>query len=123
VMTLKLEQDVNLQYVQDTYSRLPLREVATVSIAASGSGTATINVPAGDMWFIKSWTVTKGADISVSSIAVDGNDTYEIASLTDTVARYGALLTADSKVTISGSNAGLSAESLEIQVDGYKLEI
>jgi hypothetical protein len=118
-----LKPDNNSKVIQETVQRVPLQATASVSIAASGSDSATINVPSNEMWFIKSWTVTKGADVSVSSIAVDGNDVYEIASLTDTVARYGALLTADSKVTINGSNAGLSAETLEIQVDGYKIEL
>jgi hypothetical protein len=115
--------DNNSEVIQETVQRVPLQATANVSIAASGSDSATINVPEDEMWFIKSWTVTKGSDISVSSIAVDGNDLFEIASLTDTVARYGALLTADSKVTISGSNSGLSAQTLEIQVDGYKIEL
>jgi hypothetical protein len=118
-MIFKLDE--NLRAIDETVQRIPLQAVATASLAASTSDSATISAPDGEMWFIKSWTVTIGADVTVTSIAVDGNDTYEIASLADTVARYGGLLTADFSITITGSNAGIAAESLEIQIDGYKI--
>ena len=102
-------------------ARIPLKESATVSIAASGTGSATISVAAGYKYFIKSWTVTAGADVTVTSIKIDGNDTYQIASLSDTVAEYGIVLTAESNVVISGSNAGSSAEDLTIEIKGYKV--
>jgi hypothetical protein len=118
---VQVKTDANLYPLNETVKRVPLRASVSVSIPASSTDSATINVPSNEMWFIKSWTILKGSDVSVSTITVDGIDTYEIASLTDTVARYGALLTVDSTVTISGSNAGIAAESLEIQVDGYKI--
>ncbi len=100
--------------------RVPLKASATVSIAASGTGTATISV-SGYVYFIKSWSVTKGADVTVTSITIDGNDTSQIVAVTDTEATYGTLLTANSSVAISGSNAGAAAEDLTIEIIGYKV--
>jgi hypothetical protein len=99
---------------------IPLKESANVSVAASGTGTAIISVP--DLWFIKSITITKGADVTVTSVLVDSNDTNTIASISDTIPKYGALLTSRSKIEISGSNAGLGAQSLEITVEGFKVK-
>jgi uncharacterized Zn finger protein len=121
VTTLIFKLDDNLRAIDETVQRIPLQASETVSLAASTSDSAIINVPSGEMWFIKSWTVTKGADVTITSITVDGNDTYEIAAVADVISRYGGLITADSNVVISGSNAGLAAQSLEIQVDGYKI--
>jgi hypothetical protein len=119
---MKLKLDENLRIIDETVQRVPLQSSATVSLGSSVSDSATISIPSGEMWFIKSWTITKGADVTVSSITIDGNSTYEIAAVADTVSRYGAVLTADSSVVISGSNAGIAAQSLEIKIDGYKIK-
>jgi glycine cleavage system aminomethyltransferase T len=118
-MIIKL--DANYRPIDETVKRTPLQGTATTSLAASSTGNAAISIPANEVWFIKSWAVTKGADVTVSSLTFDGEDTYEIAAVSDTVARYGAVLNAEKTIAISGSNAGLAAESLEIKVDGYKL--
>ena len=102
---------------------IPLKVSVSVSIAASGSGTATITVPSGWRYYIKSWAITKGTDVTVSSITIDDNDTFQIVDVSDTVAKYGRLLLADSIIKISGSNAGTGAESLAIEIWGYKDEI
>ena len=107
--------------VKQAEARIPLKESATVSIDASGAGSATISVTSGYKYFIMSWTVTAGADVTVTSIKIDGNDTYQTASLSDTVSEYGAVLTAGSNIVISGSNAGASAEDLTIEIKGYKV--
>jgi hypothetical protein len=120
---MNLKIDDNGGYVQETVKRVPLQNSASVSIPAGDTGTATINIPVGPMNFIKSWTVTKGADVTISSIKLDDDDTYEIDSVTDVGARYGALLSADKSVSVSGSNAGLSAKNLEIQIDGYEISV
>jgi uncharacterized Zn finger protein len=118
---LIIRLDANKYPIFETAKRTPLQASESVSIAASDNGTATINVPKNEVWFVKSWTITKGADVTVSSINIDSADTYEIATVSDTGSRYGTVLNAEKSVTISGSNAGLAAESLEIQVDGYKI--
>lgn len=101
----------------------PLKTSATVSIAAAGSGTAMINVEAGYVYQIKKWTVTKGADVTVIVIKVDGFDTYQLDSLADTETEYGKMLTATSTVEISGSNAGAAAEDLTIEIVGVKIPL
>ena len=103
--------------------RIPLKDSSTVSIAASGTGSATISVASGYKYFIKSWTVTAGADVTVDSIKIDDNDTYQIASLSDTIAEYGELPVAETNIVISGSNAGSAAEDLTIEIKGYKVAI
>jgi uncharacterized Zn finger protein len=118
---MNIRLDANLYPINETRKVTPLQANATVSIPASSTDSTTIAIPKNEMWFIKSWTITKGADVTVTSIAIDSADTYEIAAVADTVSRYGAVLNADKSVSIGGSNAGLAAESLEIQVDGYKI--
>jgi 3D (Asp-Asp-Asp) domain-containing protein len=117
-----VKSDANNYRINETVKRVPLKETATVSLAVSTSGSATKAVPSNEMWFIKSWTVTKGADVTVSGIKVDNNDTYQTVGVNDTVAQYGSLLNADKNVAISGSNASTTvAQNLEITVVGYKL--
>jgi hypothetical protein len=116
-----VKTDANLYPLDETAKRSALQASATVNINADASGSATIDIPENEMWFIKSWTVTQGADVTVDSISIDGNDAYQTASVNDTLERYGAVINAESTVTINGSNAGLSAQSLGIQVDGYKI--
>lgn len=118
---LNLRQDANLQYLSETIKRIPLQELATVSLSASTQGSATINVPKNEMYFIKSFSITKGTNVTVNSITIDGSDIYEVAAVTDTVSRYGGIINADSNVVITGTNAGAGAENLEIQIKGYKL--
>lgn len=101
--------------------KAPINVSATVSIAASGSGTATINVPTGKRYFIKQVNITKGADVSVTSLTFDGNETGQTANF-DCVTIFGDLLTADTSIDISGSNAGAAAEDLTIQVTGYVVD-
>jgi uncharacterized Zn finger protein len=113
--------DDNKYPINETRKVTPLQATATVSIPTSSTDSAKVVIPSDEMWFIKSWTITKGADVTVSSITIDNTDTYETASVADTVSRYGEALNAEKNVTISGSNAGLASESLEIQVDGYKI--
>jgi hypothetical protein len=114
-----------LQRINDALfkERIPLKESASVSIAAGGSGSATITLTSGYLYFIKSWTVTKDADVTVTSITIDGNDTYQTDSLADTVSEYGDVIVASQNVVISGSNAGLAAENLSIEIKGFKIKI
>ncbi len=102
---------------------IPLQETATVSIATVASGSATISVATGYKYYIKSFTVTPGADVTVSSILIDGNDTYQIASLSDTVIQYGNVITSDTDIVIGGDNAGTVSEDLTITINGYKIQI
>jgi hypothetical protein len=109
----------------DFYSQtkmVPMKATGSISIAISSSDTATINVPDGETWFIKSITITKGASITVSGSTVDGENANTTASVSDTVAKYGALLVARENVTVSGNNASTTAaETLEITVEGFKI--
>jgi len=115
--------DVLFEATFPNLKRIPLKKSASVSIDAGGSGSATIEVEEGYIYFIKSWTVTKGADVTVSSIEIDGNDTYQTSSLSDTVAEYGALIPAKKNIVISGSNAGTAAEDLAIEIKGFKVKV
>jgi hypothetical protein len=118
---LIIKLDDNKYPIYETAKRTPLQATGTKSVAASTTDRATITIPDNEVWFIKKWTVTKGADVTVSSIKIDNNDTYQAASVTDTEAQYGAVLNAGTDIVISGSNAGIAAETLEIKVEGYKI--
>jgi uncharacterized Zn finger protein len=113
--------DANKYPIEDTVKHTPLQEVATVSIAAGGSDTATINIPSNEFWHVHSWSVVKGADVTINSISIDGNDTYEVSDVADVKARYGVMLSAEKNVIIVGTNAGISVETAEIKVNGYKI--
>ena len=118
----KIRNDLKIINQMDLRTKkVPLKSSATVSIAASGTGTATISVPSTEVWFIKSWTITKGADVTVTSIQIDSNDTFQTAALADTEAEYGDLINANTNITAAGSNAGAAAEDLTIEVKGYKV--
>jgi hypothetical protein len=101
--------------------RIPLKASTSVIISAGSSGVEFINIPYYERWFIKSWTVTAGANTTVECIMLDENDTYEVDSIADTVTRYGATLSAISTVGILGSNAGGEEETLTLEITGYKL--
>jgi hypothetical protein len=100
----------------------PLKTSVTASIAAGGSGSAVINVPADDrwQWRVKSINITKGADITVNSIKIDGIDLQETASISDTVAKYGNTISVLDKIEVNGSNSALSAEDLTVEIIGYE---
>jgi hypothetical protein len=119
------KEDSNIANIADimTYGvkRTPVKSENTASIAASGTGTATVSVPAGKRYFIKQINITKGADISITAQNIDSNDTGQAASF-DCESVFGGLLTADTDITVSGSNAGVAAENLTIEVIGYSVE-
>lgn len=104
----------------------PVKHSATVSIAASGSGTATIRVSDeldswNREWRIKTFTITAGTDVTVDSagVLVDGVATQETATFdADTV--FGDLLSSRVSIAVSGSNAGTSAQDLTIEVVGIE---
>ena len=89
----------------------------TVSIDASGSGDVTITVPDGKRYLIKSITITKDADITISGITVDGEDTGEKDSF-DALSEFGDFITADVNIKVSASNAGTAAENITVTVKG-----
>jgi hypothetical protein len=99
----------------------PVHLSDTVSIPASGSGTAIVTVPSGKRFKIKQVNITKGADVTVLAQAFDGKGTGQTASY-DIEATFGDLLTADTDITVSGSNASLAAENLTIEVIGYSVD-
>lgn len=101
--------------------KVPVNVSATVSIAASGTGTVTITVPAGKRYYVKQVNITKGADVTVTALTFDSNETGQTASF-DCVTVFGELLTADTSIDISGSNAGAAAEDLTIQITGYAVD-
>lgn len=104
----------------------PVKHSTTVSIAASSSGTATIRVSDeldnwNREWLIKTVTLSSGADVTVESTGVlfDGVATQETATFdTDTV--FGSLLSSRATISVSGSNAGASAQDLTIEVVGVE---
>jgi hypothetical protein len=98
----------------------PLKQSTTVSVASGGSGIVTISVPSADrwQWRIKSLTITKGADITVDSIKIDGIDLQETTSISDTVAKYGDTISVLDKIEVNGSNSALSAEDLTVEIVG-----
>jgi hypothetical protein len=120
---LKLKRDNSLSPIQESVSRKPLKATGSVSIGAGASATLTVSIPDNEMWFIKGWAISKGTNVTVNSIKVDSEDTGLVASLTDTVPEYGALLTGDRIFTASGSNAGTAAENLDVTIKGHKLVI
>lgn len=107
--------------IQESVAKIPLSASDTASLAIGANGSAVIDVPEGEVWFIKSWTITKGADVTVDSILINGNDTGHVDTLADTVAEYGDLLTAQGTITVNGTNAGAAAENIQIDVKGYKM--
>ena len=117
-----LKSDENRTVIPESAQRIPLQASAAVTIAAGGSNMAKIAIPQGERWYIKSWTVTKDADITVTAIEIDNHDTYVVEDLPDTVAKYGAVISADTSVTITAHNAGSSAGTVEIAVTGYILK-
>lgn len=103
--------------------RIPLREMVSVNISGYSEGSATIEVPQGWRFYIKSWRVIKGSKIQVLSITVDGHDTYQTDDLEDTVSEYGELLVADEKIEILGRNTGKNEQNLHIEIKGFKDEV
>jgi hypothetical protein len=120
---LLLKRDTSLVAIQEAVTRKPLVVTDLVSIAPGGTGTVSLNVPDNEMWFVKSWAITKGADVTVNSIKIDGNNTGLIGSLADTVPEYGGLITGDQSFTIDGSNAGAAVQNLEVVIKGYKIKV
>jgi uncharacterized Zn finger protein len=94
----------------------------TVSIPAGESGTVTVDVPDGERILIDALSITDGADVTVTSIKVDGVATglTDSANIQDT---YGDMVTADDKVTASGSNAGAGAQNLKLKVTGVAVKV
>jgi len=101
--------------------RKPYKATGTVSIDAGGSGTATITIT-DKIVFIKSITVTKDADVSVSNIKIDNIDTSQTATF-DSETTFGTLLTGKVNITADGTNAGAGAENLTIVVVGYYIDL
>ncbi len=102
--------------------KTPINVSATVSIAISGTGSATITVPAGKRYYVKQVNIAKGADVTVTGLTFDGNATGQTASF-DCVTVFGDLLPADTSIVISGSNASATAaENLTIQITGYAVD-
>jgi hypothetical protein len=99
-------------------SRRPLKLSSTVSVPATGSAEATINL--GSLSFIKSVTVTKGTNTTINDIKIDNEDTFQVATF-DTVNIFGSALTGQASVTVSGSNAGVAAENLTVEIVGYQV--
>jgi len=102
--------------------KTPVNTSATVSIPISGTGSATISVPIGKRYYVKQVNITKGADVTVTNLTFDGNATGQTATF-DCAAVFGDLLTVDTSIVISGSNASATtAESLTIQITGYAVD-
>jgi hypothetical protein len=117
-----VRKDENLHQVDETVKKTPLKASEVASLAISSSGSASITVPHNEVWFIKSWIVTKGPDVTVSNIKIDNNETYLTTSLTDALVEYGVLVNSEKDIVITGSNAsGTVSQSLEIEVKGYKI--
>ncbi|OYD08538.1 hypothetical protein [Paludifilum halophilum] len=118
-----IEEDANGHVVQESVKRKAIKKSATVSIAASGAdATATISVPEGELWYIKAITVTKGTNVTVDSITIDGEVFPETATVSDVEASYGALVSAEKFIAIQGDNANTTvAEDLTIEVTGYSI--
>lgn len=116
-----LKVDRNRRIMQESTYRIPLREIGSVSMGAGDTGKVIIEVPRKERWFVKSITVNKGANVTVSTIAFDDHDIYAAESVEDVAALYGDLLTVDQAIKISGTNAGAGSEDLSIEVIGYKL--
>jgi hypothetical protein len=97
-----------------------LNESATISVAASGTGIVTITVPSGKRYFIKQINVTKGANTTIAAdgVLIDEAKSKQTASF-DSESIFGTNLTADTSISVTGTNAGTAAENLTIQVIGY----
>jgi hypothetical protein len=119
---LRLKRDTAFEVIQESVKRKPLVITGNVSVPAAGSATLKIDIPKDELWFIKSWAITKGANTTITSVTIDGEDTSKKDSLADTVPEYGALLTAELNISVAGSNAGSAAENLDVVIKGYKLE-
>lgn len=101
--------------------KAPVNTSATVSIAAGGSGTASVSVPDDERFHVKQVNVTSGADTTVSGISFDGHPTGQSASF-DCEAVFGELLSANRVISASGDNAGIGAQDLTIEVIGISVE-
>jgi hypothetical protein len=120
-----LKTDDNSSPVQGTYKKIPLQSSGSMTLSPGQTKTITLSVPQDVMWFIKSWSVTKGSDVDVQSIKVDGNDTHEIVGVTNTESRYGVVINAESEVTTTAllPSSLTGDQTLDFQVDGYKVEL
>lgn len=103
--------------------RKPVKVSQTASLAIGASGSVTLNVPVGERWSIKSVTITKGADVTVSDIQLDGISTGETDTF-DTQAIFGDVLSAEQTIKVTGANAAAAtaAENLTVDVVGYSVE-
>lgn len=99
-------------------SRLPITESVTDSIPASSSGTVT--VPVAESMFIKTITTTPGANSTITSIVIDGEDINSTLSTIDTETEYGGLVIANQSVVVTLSNAAASPENSTVEVKGLQ---
>ena len=102
--------------------RFVYRATDTVSIGASGSGTVTLTVPDGRRVFIKTITVTKGANVTVTANEIDGQETSQTDTF-DSETVFGIMLNAEDTISMSGDNAGAGSEDLTILVEGYSVQV
>lgn len=100
----------------------PVQATQTVSVPAAGAATARIAVAAGKRYFVKQVNVTKGANTTITAQTFDGTNTTRLASF-DTEATFGALLTAEGSIELSGSNAGTAAENLTLEILGFSIDL
>jgi hypothetical protein len=117
----KFKKDTQGFEIQESFHRIPLKSTTTTSVADGETDDVTVTVSSGEMWFIKSWAITLGDNSTCNSIKIDGNDTYQIVDCSDTVSTYGDLLSADSTIVMSVTNAGQAAEDNVLTVWGWKL--
>lgn len=94
----------------------PVYDTASDSIAASGSGDIAITVAAGERYYLRQVIVSPGANSTVNSITIDGVTIKETASF-DVRDKYGDVLLSD-EISMNVSNAGGSAESSTIEIQG-----
>lgn len=112
---------INGRLIQQSVSRYPLNVSDSVSVAASSSGSVKIDVSDGEIWYIKSLTITKGSNSTINNIAIDGNSTGYVDTVSDVESEFGALLSAEAHIQVDVSNAGTASEDTEIVVKGFRM--
>lgn len=101
--------------------RKPLNTTATTTIAAGGTGTINIPVPAGKVWMIQQVLITAGTGITVTGCLIDNVESNIRQSVSDCRTYFGDLLIAEAGITVTANNSGTAAADLKVQIIGLEV--
>ncbi|OYD06290.1 hypothetical protein [Paludifilum halophilum] len=109
-----LKKDANGHVIEESVKKVAYAHSASASVAAGGSETIVIQIPAGRHAFVKSLSVSGG---SVSEIRIDGAPIPDKASVDDFAAVYGRL--PSTRTTVEVEVASSIGETVTVEVKGY----